>query len=70
MTNQTIIFCRLGVAGTGMALVTADADHFQHDNITSYINFEKQPVVVVPDTHDDTYWYTLQVNYYDPAIQE
>ena len=73
MTNQTEIFSVVDVHA-GVAIVTGNVNDFVVACIASgYINFHIAPVVVTPqyDTSGvptGKYWYSVQVNYYNPQI--
>lgn len=70
MTNQTVIFSMPGVApGSHRTLVMAEVDNFVRTNMNSYSNFCIQPVVATVGAGGNV-WYTVQVNYYDAAVQE
>ena len=70
MTNQTQVFSIQGAAGSGVADVTALANHFIRDGITQGLSgFCIRQVVVTPaDASFARNWYTLQVDYYDPGV--
>lgn len=68
MKNQTMVFCKLDVTSS-IANVTAVANTFINDAIkTGCTCFDIQQVVVTPSSLPDQFWFTLQVNYYDPSI--
>ncbi len=71
MTNQTAVFSVLGVHGT-IASVTDVVNQFIRAGIDAgtMSNFHIQPVVVTPTNDPNKPWYTVQVNYYSPTVQE
>ena len=71
MTNQTQIFCVADISPTtGVANVTAAVNSFIYGSMKQFQNFHILPVVVSPATSHDVFWFTVQVNYYDPKVQD
>ena len=74
MTNQTTVFSAVDVdSSTGIANVTNLVNHFIISGTAlGYINFDILPLNVQTDFHSgvalEKNWYTVQVNYYDPAV--
>ena len=70
MINQTEVLSIINVDTHGVAIVTAAVNQFIASGIVSgYTNFHVLPVVVTPSALPNQYWYTVQVNYYNPAVQ-
>lgn len=70
MTNQTMIFSVFDIS-SNIANVTTKVNKFIEDSIKEgKINFHVKPVVVTPSTATDKFWFTVQVNYYDPKVME
>lgn len=70
MTNQTRVFCVYDIA-SNVANVCDNVNLFvKHGIETGFMNFHILPVVVSPAAGSDHFWFTVQVNYYDPSVQE
>ena len=70
MINQTQILSIINVDTHGVAIVTAAVNQFITAGIVSgYTNFHVHEVVVTPSAVPNQNWYTVQVNYYNPAVQ-
>lgn len=71
MTNQTVVFSVLGLHGN-IASVTDEVNLFIKNGLEegTMSNFHIQPVVVNPSADPARFWYTVQVNFYSPSVQE
>ena len=70
MTNQTMVFSVFDVSGN-IADVSARVNTFVKNGLADgYSNFHIQPVVVTPSATANKFWFTVQVNYYNPVVQE
>ena len=74
MTNQTAIISQVTTSGAVSSVNTA-VNHFVTSGIgTGYINFDIQPMIILPEYASSgglptgNYCVTVQINYYDPSI--
>jgi hypothetical protein len=75
MTNQTYIITTSETYADPVVAITTAVNNFVVSGLASgYINFDIKPVVVSDDYNGtgpaplNTKLYTVQINYYDPAI--
>lgn len=68
MTNQTVVFSEADIV-SNIAKVTRRVNDFVAQGIIAgYSGFDIKRVVVSPASHADEFWFTVQVNYYDPSV--